>query len=556
MKKIIEDWKTADYLLLGIVCLLMLGKRLVLLNTQLNPEEGKEIEAILNILNGKLIYRDFYWQYGLGGPYLLAFLSNLFGSTDITLPRLMVSLVATGTTFFSYLVARFYIPPLWAFWATLLSSSGLVAREHSYGHGFAYLGMIASLFFLVKFIKLGRIGYRDLVFSGLFASLPCLFKPVIFGAGAVTCGILCLALSAWIYQEKNCITRNLCAFLLPILMINLPAYGYLFFNTSLERLYANLYPMSSGGVTALQSYTIKSLLPTFLFSPTVSWTADLNIFLNDNVRYWTVIFTTIGGVVFITKKSGSTSPLRNYLLLIILILYGTLIEVETILWPDRPITFYINMLPSYILLALAFQGAIKVRWISTIVYSISLLMCIYYFFYPVIKLGVYYKFQGEPLDLPFAQNILVPKYTKAGYHNVTNYVQQKTRPGQSIVIAGYNSFPSLFSNRTNIFWDDSFEFVRTPFSPFQKNNTTYPKFFYEKVENKIIERIEREKPAMILIPSEFITDRSRQTSIFIQYILTHWEPGDVLNSQLVRGPFDKKDLTIETFFPKTDIVIQ
>tara|TARA_B100001245_G_scaffold192993_1_gene151437 strand:- start:44 stop:688 length:645 start_codon:yes stop_codon:yes gene_type:complete len=214
------------------------------------------------------------------------------------------------------------------------------------------------------------------------------------------------------------------------------------------------------------------------------------------------------------------------------------------------------MLPSYILLALAFQGAIKVRWISTIVYSISLLMCIYYFFYPVIKLGVYYKFQGEPLDLPFAQNILVPKYTKAGYHNVTNYVQQKTRPGQSIVIAGYNSFPYLFSNRTNIFWDDSFEFVRTPFSPFQKNNTTYPKSFYEKVENKIIERIEREKPAMILIPSEFITDRSRQTSIFIQYILTHWEPGDVLNSQLIRGPFDKKDLTIETFFPKTDIVIQ
>ena len=57
MKKIIEDWKPTDYLLLGVVCLLMLGKRLALLNTQLNHEEAKEIVTILNILSGKLIYR-------------------------------------------------------------------------------------------------------------------------------------------------------------------------------------------------------------------------------------------------------------------------------------------------------------------------------------------------------------------------------------------------------------------------------------------------------------------------------------------------------------------
>jgi hypothetical protein len=60
MKKVIEKWKPTDWLLLGLVCLLMFGKRLVLLDTQLNPEEAKEIESILNILNGKLIYRDFY----------------------------------------------------------------------------------------------------------------------------------------------------------------------------------------------------------------------------------------------------------------------------------------------------------------------------------------------------------------------------------------------------------------------------------------------------------------------------------------------------------------
>ena len=54
----------------------------------------------------------------------------------------------------------------------------------------------------------------------------------------------------------------------------------------------------------------------------------------------------------------------------------------------------------------------------------------------------------------------------------------------------------------------------------------------------------------ILIPKEFINDATRQTSLFIKYLLTYWKKGDVLNSQLKRGPFDKKDLSVEAYFPK------
>jgi len=111
----------------------MLGKRLALLNTQLNYEESKELVSILNILSGKLIYRDFYWSYGPGGPYFLAILYKIFGTMELTLFRMAVSLVATVTTFYSFLVARFYLSPIWAFWAVLLSSSGLVSREHVMG---------------------------------------------------------------------------------------------------------------------------------------------------------------------------------------------------------------------------------------------------------------------------------------------------------------------------------------------------------------------------------------------------------------------------------------
>ena len=104
--------------------------------------------------------------------------------------------------------------------------------------------------------------------------------------------------------------------------------------------------------------------------------------------------------------------------------------------------------------------------------------------------------------------------------------------------ADYNSLPYLFSSRKNIFSEDFLTFARTSFSPYHRDKNAYSKNFYETVESKIIKKIENEKPAMILIPAEFINDATRQSSLFIKYLLDYWEKGDVLNSKLERGPFD------------------
>ena len=136
-----------------------------------------------------------------------------------------------------------------------------------------------------------------------------------------------------------------------------------------------------------------------------------------------------------------------------------LIEAETIIWPGRPISFYINMLPSYILLALFFNWAANFRYTAVAIYSISILMCSYYFFYPAIKYNLYYKAQGEPLELEFAQNVIVPQYTKTGYHNIVKHIHQKTEAGQAIVNVDYNSLPYLFSSRKNIFSEDFLTFA-------------------------------------------------------------------------------------------------
>ena len=53
-----------DSYLLILVCGLMFLKRFSLLEYGYNYEEGKELECIINILNGKLVFKDFWWQYG------------------------------------------------------------------------------------------------------------------------------------------------------------------------------------------------------------------------------------------------------------------------------------------------------------------------------------------------------------------------------------------------------------------------------------------------------------------------------------------------------------
>ena len=178
-------------------------------------------------------------------------------------------------------------------------------------------------------------------------------------------------------------------------------------------------------------------------------------------------------------------------------------------------------------------------------------MCGYYFFYPAIKYSLYYKAQGEPLELAFAKNVIVPRYTKLGYHNIVKYIHQKTEASQAVVYVSITTaFPYLFSSRINIFSEDFLTFARTSFSPYHKNTNAYSENFYKTVESKIIKKIENEKPAMILISPEFINNDTRRTSLFIKYLLDYWEKGDVLNSKLERGPFDKTDLLVETYFPK------
>ena len=125
------DFLKADRFFLITACFLMFLKRLVLHSYGINYEAGKDFEGILRILEGKLIYKDFYWHYGPISLYVSALTCKLLNTVNLLIPRWIVTLIGVATTYYSYKSARFFLSSPWAFWVTLMASSGLVVRENN-----------------------------------------------------------------------------------------------------------------------------------------------------------------------------------------------------------------------------------------------------------------------------------------------------------------------------------------------------------------------------------------------------------------------------------------
>ncbi len=539
-----------DRILLALVCLLMLLKRFILLPFELNYEEGKEIECILNIMNGQLVYRDFHWQYGPGPIYFIALLFKIFGVVNLYLPRIVVSLVAVATTFYAYKVARFYLSSIWSFWAALLSSSGLVFRENTYGHGFAYLGMIASFYFLLRFFK-NRNQPNLLVYSGLFVFLALLSKPVLFGIGAVFAGIFCLVLWAAGQDEKRSVKEPLIRFLIPSLVPGALVYGYLIAQTSAKSMFAKLVPMSSGSYNMGEALHWKALFPPLNIFPLADWIAGLNDYLVEDLRWWMIILTFLGGVLYFLRSFfKERKPFADHLFLTSLLIYALLIECETIVLINRPPTFFINMLPTFILLGLFFIWFKKNVGGRYLVFGAAFLLSVIYFFYPPLNAGYYHWTHDKPLGLKYAKTIRVPEYTYNGYRRIAGYIQENTPADQPILFAGYDSFIHLFSERRNLFSEDFATFVRVTFSPYNRKNDDFGKAFWGPFEKKIIERVQADPPSIIIVPTDYLTPKAKTESAFIKYLLLHWQKKESLNSDVKPGPFDKSNLSMEVFAQK------
>jgi len=543
-------WLFTDAFLLYLVCFLMFAKRLWLLDYQFNPEEGKEILQALDILNGKVIYRDFFAQYGPAGPYFTALLYKWTGDVNLILPRLSVSVLATFTAYFSYRTARYFLSPGWAFWAALMSCSGLASRESTYGHAFAFLGMIGSLYFLLSYFNKERSGWK-LIVAGFFVLLALVSKPVVFGIGAVLVGVFCLGLGSAIFRENDDLKSRLWLFLTPCILPSLAVYWTMFALTPLETFAFSFNPLNSG-TQPTESYYLKPLLPPIPYLPIGNWLADLNFYLVDPLRYWTVVLTFAGGAIFLLYSLVFRWKLKTVnVSLVILLVYSLLIDAETLVLIRRSVTHYVNLLPSYILLAMLFASVFKFQKMRKPVNVLAIGFCVFYFFYPVVKIAWYYGLHGEPMKLKYVESIQATPYQAESYRNTVRYIRQNTPADRPIFFAGFGSLIHLASERPILFPEQYSIFMRTtPFLYHQKSEF-YSAPVPRQVDQLIVDRIHSSKPSLLLIPASYMGENRLQNSVLIQHIEQEWIRKDILNAGVSRGPFDWEEWELEAWVPRT-----
>jgi len=181
---------------------------LIILKGMQPNDEGLMLQAAARIAAGEVPYRDFWWFYPPGQPYLLAGLHELFGPTLIAW-RVVRVLTNASVAVLAYLLARREAPRGIALTAWAVATVALAAPTGPHPYPVALALAFGCLLTLERSPVLAgvltglcaawRIEFA--AYLGLGVVLGYLLRPgderardaLVFAASAVTCGLLLFA---------------------------------------------------------------------------------------------------------------------------------------------------------------------------------------------------------------------------------------------------------------------------------------------------------------------------------------------------------------------------
>ena len=524
-----------DFYFALLVAGIILFRGLLITQYGINREAGGEFDAVFQILEGKLIYRDFYWYHGFLPLYWNALLFKIFGP-QMYLMRANVVLFAALGGFFAYKICRLFISPPLAVIASLLSFSGLVTPLHVTGQSIVISIEIVSFYFLLEYLNSGR--FRCLFWSGLFCGIILLIQ--IFPVGVVTLSGVGIAITCFFLFDSKSHIPGLKYFLLGFFPLPLICYGLLATIVPSAELYNNLFPMFSGYEVQpgkYGSFPIPSIYPVlYPIQSMGQFIAVLNKYLFVNFRWWLIILVFVWGLVefFIVWKNDRLEK-KRLLLLGTLVLFCPIFESKFLIFTGRLglTPSVINMLPTYILLLYLVSLRSKLKSVALV---LGVGMLTVYFAYPFGRYYWYFVKNAVPLDMPYSSGIKVSPYNKDLYKGVHEYVTHNSRREELIVVAEINRYYSVFSGRTDLFRRNFQTFLQVSFYPSRwvtgQVDKSYP------IEEKIVEEIKSANVKLILIPEGFRTDGDSHKSPFLKFLNDHWEKIAVFGDLSLKNPFD------------------
>ena len=361
--------------------------------------------------------------------------------------------------------------------------------------------------------------------------------------------LICLMVYEYLIRDDCRRLYPYAVFTLAILLFPGMGVFYFYYNNALWDYFLSFFPMLIGHEDHPSTwFYIPAIFPVDIFYSDSLGQAKsiLNRYLVRNLRWWLIIGLFIAGIVYSVPRLYRERRNSDYLSILFLSGFSMVFEIERILitaWNS-----YTSLFPTFVLL-IYFITEKNINYYAKYLAKILIFfLFLLYFVYTPIVYYIPYKKHGIPLGLKYAENVVVMPYTHEIYKEAATFITNNSSTTDKIVVANYNSFFYLFSERNDLFSENFYIFAETTFHPFR--NVIWLSLEEKlRIEDNIINKIKKEKPALIIIPTDFLTPENVEQSHFLTYVVKNWSKCKEVGDARKKTIFDDSYVNATIFCP-------
>ena len=276
---------------------------------------GREVYVPLEILKGRMLYRDLWYPYGPLVPYLLAILLRCFGPHLNTFYTFGI-LLNLSIVYLTYSIARRLIPPMGAAVVSIAClRQGFSESLFNYVFSYSYAALVGLTLVLVCLYFLFQYGDtrvdRKLIVAGLVAGLALLCKQEFGAAALIAIGFVMI----WDLIDDRSFARLFIQILTisPGLLLAALGYGWFFLRLTPDFMLRENFALS------LNSQFMKTVGPKWIALQGFRFVPD-EMYTTFAVAVLSLAIWFVGAWLFtLTVRSRWLLPASAFILVLILI---------------------------------------------------------------------------------------------------------------------------------------------------------------------------------------------------------------------------------------------
>ena len=410
-------------------------------------DEGRDVDAFVKILDGKMVYRDFRWVHGPSALYLHSLVFKLCGINLLYIRQFLI-VVALLVMLLSYILARFILPPIYSGIAALLSIGFYGFPQYTSDHIYGTLfGLVAAMYTLKYFIQQKKTIY--LYLSGISTGL-------VFGFIHPIGVQVYLAIALYIVlMSKN--IKLLFQYTIYTALSVIIIYLYFLVNVPWNILYENLNPLWK-----LKNFThVNNNLPSILsIFPGDLSAASFNLWRIALLIWMPVIFTgTVFVVLFYRFHKEKFDSVENKVLLLFVV-YQPIMLLKLFLDKGiEGIVFYaqVGMILAVYTSYLLIQNLNKNRLIFFAPLKFLIIICLGLLYLVEIvpfSIAHYYGFKSD-YKLQFERaTVYVNSKIGETIVDTVEYIKNNTAKSDKVIFADYYPMFNFLTDRDNPLYDN------------------------------------------------------------------------------------------------------